>query len=195
MEVKIYREPENEVLIMDDELLSRYNELVSELGIQKTEVAKDICPNVYICLNTAMNKQLRAICPDSSEATNYHRSTIPVQVLDAFKYAKDNNMFDKFEIWFDNVKPDPLLIGKKFPSEEAKVKGYTWNMDCYLIARWGDCALELPELLQLGYNRLKQTLIDQTTEAITSANAILANPDLYVRKSLSNNMSSITISI
>jgi hypothetical protein len=59
-----------------------------------------------------------------------------------------------------------------------------------LIARWGDCALELPELLELGFQKMKQELLDKATSAIDKCNSVIANPDLHVRKILSNNMES-----
>lgn len=186
MEVKIYREPENENLILDEKELSRYHELIQELGIQNTTESDNKCPNVYICLNSAMNKQLKALCPSSDSIENYRRTTIPVQVLDALKFAKDNNMFEKYEIWYDDVQPDPLLIGKKFKNEDDKNNNYSWRMDNYLIARWGDCAIEIPELMDMGYERIKENLIDQANDVLATAKAILADPDGHVRKILKN---------
>ena len=42
MEVKIYREPENEALILDEEQLAEYHQLTSELGLKVIENIKTI---------------------------------------------------------------------------------------------------------------------------------------------------------
>jgi hypothetical protein len=53
------------------------------------------------------------------------------------------------------------------------------------MARWGDCAMELPELLQVGFDKLKQELIDKAKQAISTCNSVINDPDIYVRKILS----------
>jgi hypothetical protein len=189
MEVKIYREPENEALILDEVQLAEYNDLASELGFATTQnVEEQNVPNIYISLNTAMEKQLKAICPVKVDADKYNKSTIPLEVLKVYKFAKDNKMFDGFHIWYNDVDPDPMLIGWNWRSESDKEKGYTWCINRFLIARWGDCALELPELLELGFQKMKQELLDKAQSAIDKCNAVLSNPDLHVRKILSNTM-------
>lgn len=195
METKIYREEENEQLIVNEELLKEYNELAEELGykpMSTEETKKDKCPNVYICLNTAMDKQLAALCPNTTKAEDYKRSTIPVEVLRVLKYAKDQEMFDGYYIIYDDVKADPMLIGWKL-SDNDKINNYTWNKVKYLIARWGDEALELNELLEKGYERMKQEMVNKVIEAITECNAIIANPDVYMSKVLKGSLSDIDI--
>lgn len=191
MEVKIYREPENVSLILDENQLVEYNDLALELGFATTEnVEENNVPNVYISLNSAMQKQLKTICPVKVDADKYTKSTIPLEVLKVYKFAKDNKMFDGFHIWYNDVDPDPMLIGWNWQTEKDKANNYTWCIDRFLIARWGDCALELPELLELGFKKMKEELLDKAADAVDKCNAVLANPDLYVRKILSNNMES-----
>jgi len=191
MEVKIYREPENEALILDEDQLAEYNDLALELGFATAEnVEEQNVPNVYISLNNAMEKQLKAVCPVKVDADKYTKSTIPLEVLKVYKFARDNKMFDGFHIWYNDVDPDPILIGWNWRSESDKEKNYTWCVNRFLIARWGDCALELPELLELGFQKMKQELLDKATAAIDKCNSVLTNPDLHVRKILSNTMDS-----
>ena len=191
MEVKIYREPENEALILDEVQLAEYNDLALELGFATTENAEEQnVPNVYVSLNNAMEKQLKAVCPVKVDAEHYNKSTIPLEVLKVYKFAKDNKMFDGFHIWYNDVDPDPLLIGWNWRSATDKEKGYTWNLNRFLIARWGDCALELPELLELGFQKMKQELVDKAIAAVDKCNSVISNPDLHVRKILSNTMDS-----
>jgi hypothetical protein len=188
MEVKIYREPENEALILDEDQLAEYNDLALELGFATQEnVEEQNVPNVYISLNNAMEKQLKAVCPMKVDADQYNKSTIPLEVLKVYKFAKDNNMFDGFHIWYNDIDPDPMLIGWNWKSDRDRENGYTWNLNRFLIARWGDCALELPELLELGFQKMKQELMDKAQSAIDVCNSVLSNPDIHVRKILANN--------
>ena len=185
MEVKIYREPENEALILDEEQLAEYHQLTSELGLKVIEHDKQEVPNVYTFLNSAMTKQLHAICPRHLKVEEYKKSTIPVEVLKVLKFAKDNNMYEGYEIWYNDVDPDPLLIGWNYIDDNARKNQYGWRKDRFLMARWGDCAMELPELLQVGFDKLKQELIDKAKEAISTCNSVVNDPDIYVRKLLS----------
>jgi hypothetical protein len=187
MEVKIYREPENETLILDESQLEEYNVLALELGFTtQANVEEKNVPNVYISLNTAMEKQLKAICPMKVDAAEYTKSTIPLEVLKVYKFCKDNKMFDGFHIWYNDVDPDPMLIGWNWRSESDKKNNYTWCINRFLIARWGDCALELPQLLELGFNKMKQEVMDKAQSAIDTCNSVLNNPDIHVRKILSD---------
>ena len=177
-QVVIYREKENEELIYVEGELEKYNELIGELGL--SPVKENKCPNVYVILNAAMKKQLHAVCPSSLKIEDYKRGTIPLQVLQALKFAKDNEMFTEYQIWYDDIKPDPLLIGKN------PVEGSTWDHNYYLIARWGDEALALQDLLELGFQRIKQKLIDSAQDVQNTCKNILETPDNYVRKFLAN---------
>lgn len=194
--VKIYREAENESLIFNEEDLTAYNELALELGLQTQEKAEEEkCPNVYICLNTQMQKQLYTLCPVKEDVLKYKRTTIPLEVLRVYKFAKDNEMFEGFCIWYNDTKPDPLLIGWNYQSDEDREKKYTWRANRFLIARWGDCSMELEELLESGFAAMKQELLDKTEEAIQKCKAILEKPDVYVRKILSGFTEQVDVNI
>lgn len=193
MEVKIYREPENESIIIDEESLREYHELTQKLGL-KNEV-KEKVPNVYIALNDGMIKLLEALCPNTDKAEDYNKSTIPVEVLRVLNFAKENEMFEGFEVWHAQNDPDPLLVGWKYLSDEDRNNGYSWRRKKYLIARWGDCAMELDELLKKGFEVLKTSLIDSTKEVQSYCQSVLNDPDGYVRKHLKSNLNPPRIDI
>jgi hypothetical protein len=194
MEVKIYRELENEALILDEVQLAEYNELTAELGLQTIEQSEEQkVPNVYAFLNSAMTKQLHAICPRHADVKDYKKSTIPVEVLKVLKFAKENKMYEGYEIWYNDVEPDPLLIGWNYSSDTAREKQYSWQRDRFLMARWGDCAMELPELMSLGFNKLKQEIIDKAKTAISTCKSVIEEPEIYVRKILSEQAISIDL--
>lgn len=194
--VKVYREPENESLIMDEEALAAYNNLALELGLQTQEnIIKGNVPNLYPILNMAMKKQLATICPMNVAIESYKRSTIPLEVLEVYKFAKTHEMFEGFQIWYDDQAPDPMLIGWNFQSAEDREKGYNWRKNHYLLARWGDCAMEVPELLQLGYNKIKDDILDQAKAAQRTITAVLEDPDHYVKRILKDNSIDINIRV
>lgn len=196
MEVKIYRELENESLILNESDLKTYNELASALGLATKENANaNNCPVVYPVLNEAMQRQLKALCPSSENIENYTRSTIPLEILTVYKFCKDNNMFDDVKVWYDDKQLDPLLIGYKWANAEAKEKGYNWLKTKYLIARWGDCAKEIPELLQEGFERVKLQLVEKALVAKEKCNSIMANPDIYTRKIINGNAFDMNIDL
>jgi len=194
MEVKIYREKENEVLILDEGQLAEYHQLTAELGLHVIDDSeKQKVPNVYTFLNSAMTKQIHAICPMHVDVVNYKKSTIPVEVLKVLKFAKDNNMYEGYEIWYNDVEPDPLLIGWNYSNENARTNKYNWVKDRFLMARWGDCAMEIPELLQLGFDKLKENLLDKAKSAISTCQSVINEPDLHVRKLLSDQSTTIDL--
>lgn len=188
MEVKIYREKENESLIYDENDLEMYKGLVEELGLSISP-EKQKCPNVYNILNETTKAQLLALCPRIVDVKDYIRTTIPLEVLQVYKFAKDNEMFEGYEVWYDESTPDPMLVGWKYDNDRDREKGYTWNRRKYLIARWGDCALELEQLCEKGFNVIKRKLTDKATEILATAQSILKNPDMYARKAINNELS------
>lgn len=196
MEVKIYRELENETLIFNETDLAKYNALANELGLAtKEDIEEKKYPVVYPILNEAMQRQLKALCPSSLDISDYRRSTIPLEVLGVYKFCKENEMFESVKIWFDDKQLDPLMLGYKWKSEEAKEKGYSWLKDVYLIARWGDCAKEIPELLDDGFKRIKLELEEKAIVAKEKCNSVLNNLDVYTRKIINGQSSDMNIDL
>lgn len=182
MEVKIYREPENEALIINEEQLNEYKTLISKLDL-KSEI-KQTVPSVYVPINDAMSKLLKALCPAETNVKEYKKSTIPLEVLKVLDFAQSNEMYEGYLIWHADKDPDPLLIGWNYSNDEAREKKYSWQKDYFLMARWGDCSLELEELLKKGFESLKISLIDSAKEVLNVSKNILDDPDSYVRKHL-----------
>jgi hypothetical protein len=182
MEVKIYREPENIGLLLDENELEEYQKLAEEIGIP--EVKPDKIPSVYQTLNSVQVRALDSLCPCKVKLENYNRSTIPVEVLRAVKLIKENEMFDFIKVWYDDKEPDPIIVGEKYRTQTDREKGYDWNTEKILIARWGDCAYELPELVDMGRERLKQEFTEKAIVAQQKIESFLKYPELYVNKFL-----------
>jgi hypothetical protein len=183
MEVKIYREPENVGLLLDENELAEYQQLAEELGIP--DVKQDKTPSVYQTLNQVQIRALEALCPAKTDLGNYSRSTIPVEVLRAIKFIKENEMFDYIRVWYDDKNPDPIIIGEKYRTQHDRENGYSWNTEKVLVARWGDCAYELPELVEMGKVRLKQEFTEKAIDVQSKIESFLEHPELYINKYLS----------
>lgn len=87
------------------------------------------------------------------------------------------------------------MVGYKWQNETAKEKGYTWQKDVYLIARWGDCAKEIPQLLQEGFERIKLELQEKAIVAQEKCNSVLNNLDVYTRKIINGQSSDMSIDL
>jgi hypothetical protein len=183
MEVKIYREPENVGLLLNEDELAEYQQLAEELGIPEVKNGKT--PSVYQTLNTVQVRALEALCPAKIGLESYSRSTIPVEVLRAIKFIKENEMFDFIKVWYDDKNPDPIIVGEKYRTTSDRDNGYTWNTEKILIARWGDCAYELPELVEMGKARLKQEFTEKAIDIQSKIESFLTHPELYINKYLS----------
>ena len=156
-EVKIYREQETEELVLDSTQEEKYNSLMQELGIEKPNKGQKK-PSVYLPLNDFTHNCLQILCPQKSNYKNYKASTIPVEVLEVIAYCEENKLFDKLYIYSDTTDPDPVLIGENYMSDEDREKDYSWRMNRFLIARWGDCAFELPELVEKAKQRVEKKI-------------------------------------
>ena len=179
MEVKIYREKENETLILDEVQLQKYHELTAKLGLTNKVETKKV-PSVYVSLNFAMRKQLQAVCPVWTQVQDYKKSTIPLEVLEVLDFCKENQMYEGYQVWYNDIEPDPLLIGWNYENEHARENQYNWQKDYFLIARWGDCAMELPQLLKIGYDKLVKELSAKSKLGLEKLNSISKNPEIYV---------------
>jgi hypothetical protein len=184
MEVKIYREPENVGLLLDENELAEYQQLAEELGIPEVKQGKT--PSIYQTLNQVQIRALEALCPAKTSLEDYNRSTIPVEVLRALKFIKENEMFDFIKVWFDNKNPDPLIVGEKYRTQGDREKEYTWNTEKILVARWGDCAYELPELVEMGKERLKREFTEKAIDKQQKIESFLQHPEVYVNKFLND---------
>ena len=183
MEVKIYREPENVGLLLNEDELAEYQQLADELGIP--DVKPDKTPSVYQTLNQVQIRALEALCPAKLSLETYNRSTIPVEVLRAIKFIKENEMFDFIKVWYDDKNPDPIIVGEKYRTQSDRENGYTWNTEKVLVARWGDCAYELPELVEMGKARLKEEFTAKAIDIQSKIESFFTHPELYVNKYLS----------
>lgn len=194
MEVKIYREKENEALILDEVQLEKYHALTQKLGLSLPTEEQKI-PSVYVSLNFAMQKQLQAVCPANISVDKYTKSAIPLEVLEVLDFCKENSMYEGYQVWYNDVEPDPMLIGWNFEDDTARINNYTWRKNYFLIARWGDCSMELEALLKLGYQNLVREISSKAKLAVEKATSMMKSPEIYVDMILSGNKRETEINV
>ena len=60
---------------------------------------------------------------------------------------KYGTKFDELQVWYEaGDQVDPILIGKKYDSEEHRKQGYSWYMQSFLLCRWGESLKDFKEI-------------------------------------------------
>lgn len=127
-------------LIYDDNDLSKWNDLVNELGLegQTKIVKKDKSPIPFMHLKESMVNVFKTLCPREVEAKEYNISPIPLEIMELIALSVRENYFQGIKIWYDDKSPDPFCVG--YTSEfylyhysevpkEAKEKNYPTQQD------------------------------------------------------------------
>ena len=147
MAVEIFREPELEEMISSVDNIDEWKSQIESLGLegQKKLVEGDSNPSVYIHMNNGMKNMFGVLCPRKVDYKKYDKSTIPIDVLREISLCVCEKYFHSIQIWYDDVDPDPVVVGKI---------ANDYNSPLHLIARWGDEILPFSELATKAKIRL-----------------------------------------
>ncbi len=168
-------------LIYDGEALENWNNLVSELGLKgQTEIIHpDKSPIPFMHLKEGLINVFKTLCPRALSVENYNITPIPLEILKLIALSKQENYFNKIEIWYDDKNPDPVCVGmtghyyqstwgndrnkeldnKHFNSEQdCKDAGATGSIyfstkATYLIGKWADVKQSFEELKERAFKR------------------------------------------
>lgn len=179
-------------LLHDGEKLEQWNNLVAELQLKgQTEiVSPDKSPIPYLHMKGTLVNVFNILCPRHVSIEEYDVTPIPVEILNLVALSKKERHFQKIEIWYDDVKPDPACIGitgsweeyqwyddsnksledKEFSSKEDVIKagGKHVNFNTkekYLIGKWADVKHSLEELTEMAKARyIKQKGAEYTKQ-------------------------------
>jgi len=112
-EVETYLVEETVDLIYDNEKLTRWNDLVAELGLtgQNTIRKTDKSPIPFLSMNDVIKATFETLCPSKVEITEYSATSIPLEILDLVKLSNNEEYFGGIEIWYDEKQKDPLCVG------------------------------------------------------------------------------------
>lgn len=188
MMTEIYFNKELSDISFEIEALDEWKDICSTLGMEnQLELAKGkATPIPYPYMNEVMLRVYETLCPSKHEFKAFKSVPIPLEVLRQISYSIKENHFEKIEIWADDKKPDPVVIGHhgyweeyqysdtsnktlvnmKFTSKDEVVEAggarpqFTIEGK-YLIARFGDELKPFDTLKKLAVERV---IDDQGTE-------------------------------
>lgn len=154
MSVETYLEEDVKELVTNPEDLDKWKELIEQCGLegQKTLASKDKSPIPFPQMTDQMTLVYSTLCPIVHSAEEYAGTTIPLRVLSLIHLSKQENYFERVEVWADDKNPDPIVVGTKKDSNQ------TWRETRYIIGRWGDELRSFPELLNLAIERKKKQM-------------------------------------
>ncbi len=174
--VMTYELKENEELMHVPEAATEWATMVESTGLkgQQKLLTKGTdgseSPIPYLWLNVRMVNVFKTLCPRREEIEEYSKLPIPLIILGHVKQCQMKGYFKKLEVWYDDVMPDPVVIGI------ADQKG----SDIYLIGRWGAEDRSLEALSAMAFERKKKDIIEHATKDIAAAQMVIAAPDSEV---------------
>lgn len=159
-------------LIHDNEALAKWNNKVTELGLQgQTEVVKtDKSPIPFLWMNAAVISTFQVLCPTKVDIKVYNKTPIPVELLEVVSLCVKENYFDAIKVWYNEKEKDPVIVGYlQTPGNDKSDWQLEYYANKYLIGRWADVKASLDSLInrakKLFFNseslRLKQEIRDR----------------------------------
>ncbi|MGJ1362930.1 hypothetical protein ACR79B_20540 [Sphingobacterium spiritivorum] len=153
--VETFLQNETVELIFDNEQLDKWNDLVEQLGLEGQQAVshKEKSPIPFMHMKQTLIKVFEELCPRKVNYKKFDITPIPLEILDLIALSLRENYFDDLQIWYDDKTPDPVAIGLRYKSESDREKAYSWNMEKYIIGKWGDVKRSFEELTELASNR------------------------------------------
>jgi len=187
MEVQIFMSEDNKALIYDNDQLTEFNSLVSELGLKcDNHIDKHKSPIPYLWLDEATVRAFQIICPTAEKIEKY-RFEIPIEILRNVKLANTEKYFDWIEIWSNTKDPDPFCIGRVYKDDDAREKKYHWNASYYLIGRWGSEGKPVNELVKDAIKIASHRILTHASTTIAKMSSWKSCPEDWARNYIFNN--------
>jgi len=179
MAVESFLIEEVQTLVTEQEDLAQWQKLVNECGMsgQTERSVEGKSPIPFPVMTRGMVNVYNTLCPQHEKAETYKTGTIPLRVLSLIALCKQEKYFNKLEIWHNDTKPDPILVG--FPKD-------SWGSSAHLIARWGDELRSYPEL----ENHVREHLLRQRRLTLK---AELDGVEARVEKFISGEENNLTV--
>jgi hypothetical protein len=168
--VTTYELKENEDLMNVPEAATEWAAMVEATGLkgQQKLLTKGTdgseSPIPYLWLNKRLVNVFTVLCPRKESIEEYSKMPIPLLILGHVKQCQMKGHFKKIEVWYDDVLPDPVVIGD----------------GQYLIGRWGAEDRSLEALSAMAFDRKKADIISKCNEVIADAQQALAHPESEV---------------
>lgn len=181
MAIEIYLQPELEEIVTDADKKSEWEEKIMSLGLEGqlklTSNSEKNSASPYTLMNKHMRNVFEILCPCKAKVEEYNKTQIPLDVLSHIALSKQEGYFKKIEVWYDNVSPDPILVGYVTDS---------WsNSIIHLIARWGDEVIPYEQLVEKAVARFTAVYKGYCQSIVAEAQAFLNSADARVRQFMS----------
>lgn len=128
----------------------------------------------YRLMTTTEYRVYSIVLPDRIELSKYDGQMIPLRVLQIAAHAKETQMFKRIEIWHDEGKDDPLLVGTTSDYEYSRPD----QRQCFILARWGNILLPMDELLVEAKKIVSTQLKSLAQDALQIINQINDMPEI-----------------
>lgn len=145
-------------LIYDNDQLEKWNKYVEELGLKgQTNIVKtDKSPIPFMFIKKNIQNVFETLCPRKVDFKDYNKTPIPLEILDLIALSVKEEYFDKLQIWYDDMTPNPVCLGLRYESESGWKNKYDWRMDAYLLGKWGDVKHSFETLTKMATKRFKE---------------------------------------
>jgi hypothetical protein len=151
---------------------------VQELGLegqQELIAAGQKSPIPFTRMTIEHKRVLEAICPIKEEVKKFGKEAIPMEVLALIGLAIMEKYFEKIEIWYSRIDPDPVVIG---------------NGE-YLLAQWGPERISYDAQREKAKALLQTKLKAQAEVAIEDAKKTLGCLDALIERHLAGEYTGI----
>lgn len=161
-------------LIHDGEALQKWNDRITELGLEGQKevlVVKDKSPIPFMWMNEAIIHTFETLCPTKVLVEKYNKTPIPLEILDLVALSKNEGYFFKMEIWYNEKEKDPVCIGFAEDTSRNDTDGWykTHYAKKYLIGRWADVKASLDSLTAKAKQIFILSTISQLEQTIRDA--------------------------
>jgi hypothetical protein len=111
--VQTYVEEDTTTLIYDNEQLDKWNEIISELGIQGQEsvISEGKSPIPFKWLNESEMNIVKELCPRDVDFKQFDKTPIPLAILELISMSVKEEYFQEIKIYYNEKDKDPFAIG------------------------------------------------------------------------------------
>lgn len=111
--VELYFNKELSDITFGIDELDEWKRICEETGMTgQLELTKGkSTPIPYPYINEVMERVYSTLCPQKTEYKSFKAVTIPLDVLRQISFSLKESHFQKIEVWADNKKPDPVVVG------------------------------------------------------------------------------------
>ncbi len=141
-------------------------------------------------MDEATIRAFKILCPFVQKIEDYDKE-IPLEILRAVKLSSTESYFDSIEIWSNERDPDPFCVGRVYKNELDRTKGYTWNMESYLIGRWGAESKSIQELINFAIEIASRRISDHAQATISKMTSWKQCPEVWARQFIFHNNSEV----